>query len=287
MPSIRFRRLAAQPSTIHNNDLSELTDDGIELDYSERNTRCFFNRLTNVFQGISMQPVYGGPVYVFRNVMYNVAAEPFKLHNSPSGCLIFHNTSVKQGMPLVLMTPEPVRNSWTRNNLFVGTEADYAFESTAKMVDCDFDYDGFGGGPFKLFLKWNGVRYATLDEVRRKSPVMKHAVLVDAATAFASGAQPPEDVAEQIPNTIDLRLSPRSRAVDAGQPLAGLNDGYRGKAPDLALTSWAIPCPITGRARGGAERAFSSDSKWPSRWCKLASPTGPRPRSPPKFTRRQ
>ncbi len=87
------------------------------------------------------------------------------------------------------------------------------------MVDCDFDYDGFGGGPFTLFLKWNGVRYATLDEVRKKAPVLKHAVLVDAATAFASGARPPEDVARQVPNTIDLRLSPRSQAVDAGQPL--------------------------------------------------------------------
>ena len=63
-------------------------DDGIELDYSQRNTRCFHNRLTNVFQGISLQPVYGGPVYVFRNALYNVAVEPFKLHNNPSGGLI-------------------------------------------------------------------------------------------------------------------------------------------------------------------------------------------------------
>ena len=70
------------------------------MDYSERNIRCFSNRMTNVFQGISMQPVYGGPVYVFRNVMDNVAVETFKLHNSPSGCLMFHNTSVKKGMPL-------------------------------------------------------------------------------------------------------------------------------------------------------------------------------------------
>ena len=230
----------------HNNDLSELTDDGIELDYSERNTRCFFNRLTNVFQGISMQPVHGGPVYVFRNVLYNVAAEPFKLHNSPSGCLIMHNTCVKQGMPLLLMTPEPVRNSWTRNNLFIGTEASYAFESTPRMVDCNFDHDGFGGGPFRLFLKWNGVRYATLDEVRRKAPVLKHAVFVDVATAFASGARPPLDIARQEPKTIDLRLSPRSGAVDAGQILAGLNDGYHGKAPDLGACELGDPLPHYG-----------------------------------------
>ena len=172
----------------HNNELSELTDDGIEMDYSERNTRCFFNRMTNVFQGISMQPVYGGPVYVFRNVMNNVAVEPFKLHNSPSGCLIFHNTLLKKGVPFLLWTPERVRHCMSRNNLFIGTSGDYAFDSTAPMVDCDFDYDGFGGGPFRLFLRWNGMRYATLDEVHKQAPVYQHAVMMDVATAFASGA---------------------------------------------------------------------------------------------------
>ncbi len=226
---------------IHNNDLSELTDDGIELDYSERNTRCYFNRMTNVFQGISMQPVYGGPVYVFRNVMDNVAVEPFKLHNSPSGCLIFHNTSVKQGMPALLWTSARVRNCWTRNNLFVGTAADYAFDCTAPMVDCDFDYDGFGGGPFRLFLRWNGVRYSTLDDVRKRAPVLKHAIRVDSATAFASGARAPEDVAKAVPNDSDLRLSARSSAVDAGQPLPGLNDGFRGKVPDLGAYELGDP----------------------------------------------
>ena len=52
----------------HNNDCRELTDDGFEMDYSQRNTRNFNNRMTNVFQGLSVQPVFGGPVYLFRNV---------------------------------------------------------------------------------------------------------------------------------------------------------------------------------------------------------------------------
>jgi hypothetical protein len=217
----------------HNNELSELTDDGIEMDYSERNTRCFFNRMTNVFQGISMQPVYGGPVYVFRNVMDNVAVEPFKLHNSPSGCLIFHNTSVKRGMPALLWTSERVRHCLTRNNLFIGTAADYAFECTAPMINCDFDYDGFGGGPFRQFLRWNRTRYKTRDEVRKRAPVYKHAVLVDAATAFASGVLPPEDPGKPRSTPVDLRLASHSAAVDAGVALPGFNDGFRGPRPDL------------------------------------------------------
>ena len=75
------------------------SDDGSELDYSERNVRCYENRFTNVYQGISTQPVYGGPVYIFRNALYNVVQEPFKMHNSPSGVLIFLNTIVKKGAP--------------------------------------------------------------------------------------------------------------------------------------------------------------------------------------------
>lgn len=219
---------------IHHNEISEMTDDGIEMDYSERNTRCFLNRLTNVFQGISVQPIYGGPVYIFRNALYNVALETFKMHNSPSGALLFHNTSVKKGMPLVLWTGEPVRNCIYRNNLFLGTEGNFAYETTAPMVDCDFDYDGFGGGPWQLFLKWNDVRYATLEEVKEKAPVYRHAVLVDPATAFASGLLPPDDETKQFdPAVNDLRLKEGTAAIDAGEVLPGFNDGFTGNAPDL------------------------------------------------------
>ncbi len=243
---------------IHNNELSELTDDGIELDFSQRNTRCFWNRLTNVFQGISMQPVYGGPVYVFRNMMYNVAVETFKMHNSPSGCLIFHNTSVKNGTPLLVWTPEPVRHSMSRNNLFIGTAGDYAFDTTAPMVNCDFDYEGFGGGPFRLFLRWNRTRYATLDEVR-SAPVEKHAILVENARLFALGALPPFDVARPVPLPVDLRLKSGSAAIDAGAVMPGLNDGFR------AGRTWARMSTATLFLIMGQEQPTASITRSPGR----------------------
>jgi hypothetical protein len=249
-----FRSPRCAAIDFHNNDLSELTDDGIEMDYSERNTRCFYNRLTNVFQGISLQPVYGGPVYVFRNVMDNVAVEPFKLHNSPSGGLIFHNTCVKKGTPALLWTSEPVRHCVMRNNLFVGTAADFAWETTAPMVECDFDYEGFGGGPFRQFLRWNRTRYATLDDVRNRAPVLRHAVQVDAATVFASGALPPRDVSRPRLTPSDLRPGAGSKAVDAGAILPGWNDGFHGRGPDLGAYELGDPLPHYGprdRERGG------------------------------------
>jgi hypothetical protein len=216
------------------------------MDYSERNTRCFYNHMTNTFMGISLQPVYGGPVFVFRNVMYNFRSEPFKLHNSPSGGLMFHNTCVMNGVPRGLYTREKVRHCVSRNNLFVGTTGSYAMDYTAPMLECDFDYDGFGGGPFTQFLRWNGTRYATLDDAKKQAPVLKHAVLVDAATTFASGARPPLEPAKESPITIDLRLAPGSAAVDAGQVLPGINDGYKGRAPDLGAYELGEPLPHYG-----------------------------------------
>jgi hypothetical protein len=229
----------------HNNEISEMTDDGIELDYAERNVRCFENRLTNVYQGISAQPVFGGPVYVFRNAIYNVIGEPFKMHNSPSGALFLHNTSVKIGMPLFIHTGKAVRHCVSRNNLFIGTTASFAFESTAKMRECDFDYDGVGGGPWKLFLKWNGIRYPKIDDVRTKSPAWKHAVVIDSASAFASGVLPPEN-GDSVHQAVDLRLEAGTAAIDAGVAVPGFNDRFAGSAPDLGAYELGTAPPRYG-----------------------------------------
>jgi hypothetical protein len=230
----------------HNNDVSELTDDGMEMDYSQRNTRCFHNRFTNVYQGISTQPVFGGPVYIFRNALYNVGVEPFKMHNSPSGALMIHNTIVKKGTPLVLQTPEKVRNCVYRNNLFLGSDG-RAFHCDPPMIDCDYDFDGFGGYNGDVFMKWNNIRYATIDEVHAKSPIEKHCVAVDPATAFASGVKPPDNADTKFELSVnDLRLKEGSAAIDAGEAMPGFNDDPTGKSPDLGAYEFGKDVPHYG-----------------------------------------
>ena len=231
----------------HNNDCELLTDDGCELDYSQRNTRCFENRFTNVFQGISTQPIYGGPVYIFRNALFNVCLEPFKMHNGPSGAIMIHNTVAKKGIPLILDTTKPISNCYYRNNLFIGSGPErYAFCNEAKATDCDYDYDGFAGGPWGNFLKWNKEKYPNLEAVRTKSPVEKHAVVVDGATVFQSGVVPPADEKTLVQTPPDLRLSSHTAGLDAGQVLTGFNDGFAGKAPDLGAYEAGAPLPHYG-----------------------------------------
>ncbi len=101
-------------------------------------------------------------------MLYNLEVETFKMHNSPTGALFLHNTSVKKGKPLLLSTSEPVHNSVYRNNLFIGSEG-RAYDCDPPMIDCDFDYDGFGGSSGPIFLKWNNVRYPSLAEVKSES----------------------------------------------------------------------------------------------------------------------
>ncbi len=230
----------------HNNEVSDCFDDGSEMDGSDRNTRNFNNRYTNVLTGISLQPVYGGPIYVFRNVLFNVQTEVFKLHNSPSGGVLVHNTSVKNGIASMVNTSESISNFYSRNNLLLGTEG-RACNYECPAIHTDYDYDGFGGFTGELFLKWNNERYPSLAAVKAKAPIYKHAVAVDPATAFASGIMPPQDPKKVYDSaTIDLRLKAGSAAIDAGEVLPGFNDGFKGAAPDLGAYELGTALPHYG-----------------------------------------
>ena len=86
-----------------------------------------------------------------------------------------------------------------------------------------------------------------MDDARQTAPVYRHAVRVDPATLFASGLQPPADVAAQFRvEQNDLRLSPKATAIDVGVAIPGINDGFRGKAPDLGAYELGVPLPHYG-----------------------------------------
>jgi hypothetical protein len=248
---------------IHNNEIYNNYDDGIELDGSWRNVRAFNNRLTSTLTGISIQPVHGGPIYIYRNVLYNVKTEFFKMHNDPTGVLFVHNTCVHHGPVWFAHGKSMPNNCYSRNNLMIGSEG-IALDIDMGSKDLDFDYDGFGGfsGPYFLKVKTSDGRkilMATPEETRKKSPIEKHVVAVDPAKVFAGGLKTPEakDVKEDgstgtmglkvyKPEDINLQLAPDSGAVDAGEVLPGLNNGFTGKAPDLGAYEAGSKLPQYG-----------------------------------------
>jgi hypothetical protein len=92
-------------------------------------------------------------------------------------------------------------------------------------------------------MKWNNVKYATLDELRERAGIEKHGVIVGLDIFAAKLDFPAPDKAHEPP---DLRLKPGSRAVDAGQILPNVNDGFQGKAPDLGAYELGDPLPLYG-----------------------------------------
>ncbi len=235
-------------SDFHNNDIAQCADDGIETDHSDTNVRVFNNRVVDCFFGVSIQPAHGGPVYVYRNFIYNARSSPFKLHNRTSGVLIYHNTSVRRGFPFVIQPGgETVNDVVTRNNLFIGTGGP-ALGSTGRMVRSDFDNDGYAwtSGPFAL---WNGHTIPSIAAARGgQGPYSHHgAIGIGPESPFAGPLLPPSDrTAPTDTSALDPRLAADGAAVDRGVALRGFNGGFSGRAPDLGCCEAGAQVPHYG-----------------------------------------
>ncbi len=239
---------------IYNNDIYVGADDGIEADFCMGNCRVMRNRITNSFMGVSSQPSLGGPIYFMRNAMYNIIDAPFKLSRGSLQNVVLHNTVVKVGDALRM---PHARNMWGqsyfRNNLCIGGEGGGKFglygSGTGNAIYAlstdpanDLDYDGVGtvGTPFTGRI--GEITFSGIEELRRKT-TEKHAVQVDLGV-FNGVEFPNPPVPERDP--ADLRPRDGSAAVDAGVRLPNVNDGFRGKAPDLGAYEVGQPLPHYG-----------------------------------------
>jgi len=251
----------------YGNDVLWSYDNGIELDTSYGNVRAFRNRWTNCYATTSFQPIYGGPAYLFHNVIVNVADEPFKLHalggsSSPSGGLIYANTVVKAGSSLQLSTPDVAKNFLFANNLFLANPSDgYSVRWDTPVVDPSvvLDYDGYyPDGKFELGYSHQGTNqtYASFADAQAAGFFEAHGLLVGASN-FASGLQTPSQYQTLI-SPPDVTLAADSLAIDKGTVLPGITDGYKGAAPDLGAYELGCPVPSYGPRPQGVDESNTS-----------------------------
>lgn len=209
----------------YGNDVLWGGDDGIELDFSERNVRAFRNRFGNVAMGMSFQPIWGGPVYAVRNVIYNTAVAPYKLNQEPSGFYILHNTSVRQGWAW-LQYGEYASNFFFYNNVTVGT--DRAVYLTPYLQMATIDYNGWSpDGEFKFDYSWSN-----LSSLSRESPYERHGRVLH-GPLFIQRVAVPAKFDAFMPAPEALTLDAQSNGVDAGVRLPNINDDYTGEQPDI------------------------------------------------------
>jgi hypothetical protein len=245
---------------IYGNDVSNMHDNCFETDGGMHNMRVFRNRCFNAGVGaMSPQPIFGGPVYFIRNVVYNSVYGPLKIQADPAGILVYQNTYVGEIQQIT-----PASNLHFRNNLLMGTNArPLLFAIDTHTPWSSSDYNGFhvndgaefsfqwnsppAGGPVDYTSPREARRFATLAEYQRATGQDRNSRLVDYSVFVNAG---PPDLANPTklvaPDEVDLRLRARSRAVDAGTMLPGLTDGFTGRAPDLGAYERGIEPPQYG-----------------------------------------
>ncbi len=245
----------------YGNDFYNMGDNCIETDGGGRNMRVFRNRCFNTAAGgLSAQPIFGGPVYFIRNVVYNgPGAGALKYVSTPAGVICYQNTFVGE-----VGVPGPSANLYFRNNLILAEGAAEAVFNVGTFTNYSTsDYNGFRPNPkAKTSFQWSSppfdVReeyvkppvtrsFATLREYQRATGQDTHSRLVD-YDVFVHVTQPDISDPQRLydPAAFDFALAPRSAAVDAGTVLPNVTDGYTGRAPDLGALERGVPAPRYG-----------------------------------------
>ena len=222
----------------YNNVITEVADDFCETDYGSHNIRFLRNLCLNTQTcGLSAQPLFGGPAYFIRNVLYNGArGVALKLNQHPSGLLVYHNT-----FAISWVNNSPWSNGHFRNNLFLGD----GFDAITLTPYSTLDYDGFAAKQ----LKWNGKNYTSFEEFVKATGLETHGTRVGGLDILQRVEPPLGKERTYKPGEMDFRLKANSVAVDAGCQLHNVNDGSRGKAPDLGAYEVGEAIPTYGPRR--------------------------------------
>jgi hypothetical protein len=247
---------------IYNNDIHLTNDDFIEADGGSHNIRVFGNRGVNAaHNGYSAQPVFGGPVYFFRNVLYHVpAGGAFKFNAKPAGILIFHNTLIAEQT-----ARDPYSNAHLRNNLFLGRDTpgrgvmtwanatshhstDYNGYRPNRNVERQYSWLAPAQGETAYEPRDADWRtYPTLAAFQKATSQERHGLEVD-YDIFENLAPPDPARRHHVYHAMDLdfRLRPGAAPIDRGTPIPTINDGFAGKAPDLGAIEFGQPEPHYG-----------------------------------------
>jgi hypothetical protein len=230
----------------YGNDISNMGDNCFESDGGGRNIRIFANRCFNsAHQALSVQPMFGGPVYFVRNLVYNQPTTSLKYIEGSAGILTLNNTIIGEAKA------GPASNETYRNNLFLAQgAAEPVFSVDTLTPWSSSDSNGFRpnpgvadafewgtpapGGPIDYSKVPPVKKFATLKAFSDATGQDRHSVLVD-YDVFVKAKVPDRNDLRRVYKSadFDFRLRPGSAAVDAGAPLPTITDGFTGKAPDL------------------------------------------------------
>jgi hypothetical protein len=245
---------ATNETDVYGNLVYNAGDDGMETDGQCSNVRIWGNTFHDVLVGISLAPVYTGPVYALRNLIYRTGAgnssypgSPFKFNSGydQSGPMyLIHNTAdaVLPGNDgLDIKSPGTWTLIYARNNIWAGTE--YALSNANPSQPLSLDYDDLYTTLLNELVWWDGLsdrHLRTLAELQAATNQELHGRSVVPGFVNAAGG--------------DYTLDASSQLVDAGLLIPGIDDDFNGTAPDVGAFEFTPALDLRGYPGDGTIR---------------------------------
>lgn len=247
----------------YRNRIAMTGDDAFEADYGTRNLSFYDNHVSNCATLLSVDPVYGGPLYCFRNVAINTMRGPLKLNSTSSGFFVYNNTIVRTegttGWGWVQFNNGALRNWGFRNNVLVyrgATGNTLAIESSG-CNPIDFTHNAW----FPDRAVWwsnSGASYGTVTAAiagagqPATTPVFGTATrrhqfdVVTTADPFAPAVALGANHLAEVTTLQVPAIAPGSTPKNAGVAIPNITDGFSGSAPDMGAIIGGRPVPNYG-----------------------------------------
>ena len=245
----------------YRNRVTMTGDDAFEGDYGTRNLGFYDNYITNAATLLSLDPLWGGPLFCFRNIAINTFRGPLKLNDTNSGFMIYANTIVRTdgttGWGWVQFNNGSLRSWSFRNNVFVYRGANaklLAVESegndpvdvahNAWYPDGSIWWTNSGGSFDSLAAAREGLpaTSALFDD----STARHDADVVTVRDPFADAVELGADHLTEITTDVVPVLAEGDVAKSAGVEIPNITDGFVGAAPDVGAVIEGRPVPSWG-----------------------------------------
>ncbi len=242
----------------YNNDIQNCADQFIETDGGYANLRMLRNRCFNCSsQPLSVQPVFAGPVYWIRNIVWNAGGGKMAMKDQIGAqvYLYLHNTSSTHMRMAPNNWTEPHQSTWIiQNNVSIGPRREkrnpvVVYASGKADAKHQVSHNAFRNGLPSQQWMVGKESYATLEALQAETGFDKASLLLDDYSLFAGAGEPPhnaKDAGFVLPRQVDLRPKEDAAIVDAACPLPGINDDHNGKAPDIGAYEFGRELPHYG-----------------------------------------
>jgi hypothetical protein len=247
----------------YRNRVTMTGDDTFEADYSTRNISFYDNWVDNASTLLSLDPLWGGPLFCFRNIVVNTVRGPFKLNNTNSGFMVYNNTIVRTegttNWGWVQFNNGELRNYSFRNNVLVyrgngnlvavesGGNEPIDFTNNAWYPDRSVWWTNSGGSFDSIASARAGA--PETDPLFGTSRRRHDGDVITVSNPFTSTVTLGADHLTEVTTATTPALAPGSAPKNAGAPIPNITDGFTGSTPDMGAVIEGRSEPTRGAPR--------------------------------------